>query len=121
MDGPLRPPGYCPRPLHLALVFSDLLGRIPPLMLTPAWLALAAIACWPWSALRLPVAALSLAFTIADGAGLALLPRLGRSFGPATPPLLALTLGHTALAFLAAFRSQLFFLSPSCFMIGSGE
>ncbi len=99
MNDPLRPPGHHPRPLHLALVSSNLLGRIPPLMLTPAWLALAAIACWPWDALRLPAAALSLAFTIADGAGLALLPRLGRSFGPVTPPLLALTLGHTALAF----------------------
>jgi len=101
MDDPLRPPGYYPRPLHLTLVFSDLLGRIPPLMLTPAWLALAAIACWPWGALRLPAAALSLACTIADGTGLALLPRLERSFGPVTPPLLALTLGRTVLAFAA--------------------
>jgi len=93
-----RPPGYYPRPLHLALVITGLLGRIPPLMLTPAWLALAAIACWPWGAFRLPVVALSLAFTVADGTGLVLLPRLGRSFGPVTPPLLALTLGRTALA-----------------------
>ena len=97
-----RPPGgYYPRPLHLALVLSDLLGRIPPLMLTPAWLALAAIACWPWDALRLPAAALSLACIIADGTGLALLPQQGRSFGPVTPPLLALTLGRTTLAFAA--------------------
>jgi len=94
-----QPPGYHSRPLHLALVFTDLLGRIPPLALTPAWLALAAIACWPWGALRLPVVALSLAFTLADGTGLVLLPRLGRSFGPVTPPLLALTIGRTALAF----------------------
>lgn len=92
-----HPQGYSPHPLHIALILSDLLGRIPPLMLTPAWLALAAIACWPWSDLCLPVAALLLAFAIADGAGLALLPRLGRSFGPVTPPLLALTLGRTAL------------------------
>ncbi len=93
-----RPQGHYPRPLHLALVFSDLLGRIPPLMLTPAWLALAAVACWPWDALRLPIAALSLASTLVDGVGLALLPRLDRSFGPITPPLLALALGHTATA-----------------------
>ena len=69
------------------------------LALTPAWLALAAVACWPWGDLRLPAAALSLAFTLADGIGLALLPRAGRSFGPVTPPLLALTLGHTSLTF----------------------
>ncbi|NIV28190.1 MAG: hypothetical protein GWN58_01390, partial [Anaerolineae bacterium] len=77
------------------------LGRIHPLMLTPAWLALAAIACWPWNTLRPPAAALSLAFTLADGASLALLPRLGRSFGPVTPSLLALTLIRTALTLAA--------------------
>ncbi len=98
MSETYQPPGYYPRPLHLALVLTDLLERIPPLMLTPTWLGLAAIACGPWGALCLPIAALSLAFTIADGTGLALLPRLGRSFGPVTPPLLALTLGRTALA-----------------------
>jgi predicted MPP superfamily phosphohydrolase len=86
--------------LHFALVFTELLGRVSPLMLTPAWLALAAIACWPWGVLRFPVAALSLAFTIADGVGLALLPRLGRSFGPVTPSLLALTLVRVALTFV---------------------
>ncbi|MBL7065743.1 MAG: hypothetical protein ISS49_16315 [Anaerolineae bacterium] len=42
-----RPPGYHPILLHLLLVFTDLLGRISPLALTPAWLALAAVACWP--------------------------------------------------------------------------
>jgi predicted MPP superfamily phosphohydrolase len=95
------PPGYNPHPLHIALLLTDLLGRIHPLMLTPAWLALAAIACWPWGVLRLPVAALSLAFTLVDGVGLALLPRLGRSFGPVTPSLLALVLIRTALALAA--------------------
>jgi hypothetical protein len=95
------PPGYNAPPLHVALVLTGLLARIHPLLLTPAWLALAAIACWPWGALRLPVAALSLTFTLADGVSLALLPRLGRSFGPVTPPLLALVLIRTALAFAA--------------------
>jgi hypothetical protein len=85
------------RPLHIALVLTDLLGRIHPLMLTPAWLALAAIACWPWADLRIPVAGLSLALTLGDGIGLALLPRMGRSFGPVTPPLLALTLVRTCI------------------------
>jgi len=68
MSETYRPPGYYPRPLHLALVLTDLLGRIPPLMLTPTWLGLAAIACGPWGALHLQIAALSLAFTIADWA-----------------------------------------------------
>jgi hypothetical protein len=99
MDESLFPPHYRPRPLHMALVLSELLGRISPLMLAPAWLALAAIAGWPWGELRLPAAALSLAFTLADGASLALLPRLGRSFGPVTPPLLALALTRTGLGF----------------------
>jgi predicted MPP superfamily phosphohydrolase len=84
--------------LHIALVLTDRLGRIAPLTLAPAWLALAAIACWPWGALRISAAALSLAFTLVDGAGLALLPRRGRSFGPVTPPLLALVVMHTAVA-----------------------
>ena len=95
------PQGYNPRPLHFALILTDLLGRIDPLMLTPAWLALAIIACWPWGTLRLPAAAMSLAFTLTDGISLALLPRMGRSFGPVTPPLLALALVRTGLAFVA--------------------
>ena len=97
----LYPPGYRPRGLHFILVFSNLLGQISPLMLTPAWLALIAIACWPWNNLRLPVAALSLTVLIIDGINLALLPKMRRSFGPVTPPLLALTFVRTALTFAA--------------------
>jgi len=96
----LHPPDYRPPALHIVLVTTELLGRIPPLGLMPAWLALAAIACWPWEHLRIPAAALSLFFVILDGAGLALLPRLKRSFGPVTPPLLALTLLRTGIALL---------------------
>jgi predicted MPP superfamily phosphohydrolase len=83
----------------VALVLTDLLGRVPPLLLTPAWLALAATSCWPWGELRPWAGALSLAFTVADGIGLALLPRRGRSYGPVTPPLLGLALVRTSLAF----------------------
>ena len=97
--GAYHPPDYRPRLLHLILVFTELLGRVSPLALTPAWLALAAITCWPWGALRIYVAALSLIVTLVDGLGLALLPRLGRSFGPVTPPLLALALFRAALTF----------------------
>jgi len=98
---PTPEPKYNPGLLHIALVFTGSLGRVSPLALTPAWLALAAIACWPWARARVnlapTVAILSLCFTLADGIGLALLPHAGRSFGPVTPPLLALTLGHTSL------------------------
>ncbi|MGD8997648.1 MAG: hypothetical protein PVH80_06025, partial [Anaerolineae bacterium] len=93
----IHPPDYRPRALHMFLVFSHLLGQVSPLALTPAWLALAAISSWPWSDLRIPVAGLSLALTLADGLGLALLPRMGRSFGPVTPPLLALTVVRTSI------------------------
>jgi predicted MPP superfamily phosphohydrolase len=93
----LHPPDYRPRALHIVLVSSYLLGQVSPLALMPAWLALAAIASWPWADLRIVVAGLSVALTLLDGIGLALLPRLGRSFGPVTPPLLALTLVRTSL------------------------
>jgi len=95
------PSGYRPNAIHTALVLAGLLGRIQPLALTPAWLALAAIASWPWNGLRVPVGVMSLAFILTDGASLALLPRMGRSFGPVTPPLLALTLIRTAVTFVS--------------------
>ena len=100
MSDILDPPDYRPPALHVALVATDLLGRIPPLLLTPAWLALAAISCWPWADLRVAAAIGSLSLLLVDGGGLALLPRLGRSFGPVTPPLLALTIPRTAITFL---------------------
>lgn len=92
-----QPPGYTPNMIHISLIVTNLLAPISPLALTPTWLALSAIACWPWGDLRIPVAAISLAFTIADGISLALLPRWGRSFGPVTPPLLALAIVRTVL------------------------
>jgi predicted MPP superfamily phosphohydrolase len=95
------PPGYRLHALHVAFILSELLGRIPPLLLTPTWVALAVIAGWPWGAktsFAPAVVVLSLAFTLTDGIGLALLPRRGRSFGPVTPPLLTLAVGRTALA-----------------------
>jgi predicted MPP superfamily phosphohydrolase len=97
----LHPPGYRPRGLHIVLVLSHVLGQVSPLALMPAWLALASIACWPWDDLRIPVAGLSIALTVLDGVGLALLPRMGRSFGRVTPPLLGLTLVRTSLTLAA--------------------
>jgi hypothetical protein len=100
LDEILHPPDYRPRVLHFALVVTELLARVPPLMLLPAWLALAAITCWPWGDLRILAAGMSLALVLLDGVGLALLPRLGRSFGAVTPPLLALTLVRGCLTFV---------------------
>lgn len=94
-----NPPGYTSRPLHIALLLTDLLGRVHPLILTPVWLALAAGAGWAWSRVDLAptVAIVSLAFTIADMASLMLLPHLKRSYGPPTPPQLGLAVVRTIL------------------------
>jgi predicted MPP superfamily phosphohydrolase len=94
-----NPPDYRSRPLHIALLLSDLLGRIHPLALTPAWVALATAVGWAWARtnLALTVVIVSLAFTAADAASLMLLPRLGRSYGPPTPPLLGLAVVRTSL------------------------
>jgi predicted MPP superfamily phosphohydrolase len=95
-----NPPGYTSRPLHIALLLTDMLGRVPPLILTPIWLVLAVAAGWMWRArtsFAPTVVIVSLAFTAADTTSLMLLPRLGRSYGPPTPPLLGLTIVRTIL------------------------
>ena len=72
------------------------------MLLIPSRLSLAAISSWPWlrtaAALAFIVAAVALAFIAGDWITLALLPRLGRSFGPVTPPLLGLALVRTGLS-----------------------
>jgi hypothetical protein len=93
------PAGYHARPLHIALLLTDLLGLVPPLILTPIWLVLAVVAGWAWARVALgpTVAIVSLAFILADTVSLMLLPRLGRSYGPPTPPLLGLAIVRTLL------------------------
>lgn len=115
LDDRFHPAGYRPRALHVVLVATGLLGKIPPLLLTPAWLALSAIACWPWGELRVPTAVLSVIFVLVDGVGLALLPRLRRSFGPVTPPLLALTMLRTLVTFAAGVLKATL---PSLIIVG---
>ena len=83
--------------VHRLLVASAALGEIPPLKLLPSWLALIAIACWPWARLRPASATIAALFLLADWAMLTGLPRSGRSWGPVTPPLLGLTLLRTVL------------------------
>lgn len=87
--------------LHLSLLISEILGRIPPLSVAPALAAMAAIGAWPWGqpSLQAAVGLCLAAAILGDGLSLALLPRKGRSFGPVTPPLLALALLRAALAF----------------------
>ncbi len=87
---------------HVVLVVSDILGRIAPLAISPALAAIAAISAWPWRhpALQVAIGLLTLLAISGDGVSLALLPRRGRSYGPATPPLLALALLRAALIFL---------------------
>ena len=86
-----------PNLLHFALIVAGFLGKLSPLLLIPTWFALAVIACWPWQDLRFVIAVSSLAFICADGVSLALLPQAGRSFGPVTPPLLALAIVRTGV------------------------
>ena len=94
---PVQPSGL----LHLALLTSEILGRIPPLSIAPALAGMAAIGAWPWGepSLQAVVGLCLAAAILGDGISLALLPRKGRSFGPVTPPLLALALLRAALAF----------------------
>jgi hypothetical protein len=89
------------RLLHLALLTSEILGRIPPLSIAPALAGMAAIGAWPWGepSLRAAVGLCLAVAILGDGISLALLPRKGRSFGPVTPPLLALAFLRAALAF----------------------
>ncbi|MGQ9466966.1 MAG: metallophosphoesterase [Anaerolineae bacterium] len=99
-----QPPRSSDQPsglLHLALLTSEILGHIPPLSVAPALAAMAAIGAWPWGrpSLQAAVGLCLAAAVLGDGLSLALLPRKGRSFGPVTPPLLAMALLRTALAF----------------------
>lgn len=88
--------------VHNALVLTGTLGQIAPVALFPAWLALAAIASWPWHTLQLAAGLVSTAFLAADWAMLALLPVKQRSWGPVTPSLLSLTLVRTGVSWATA-------------------
>ncbi len=89
--------------VHRALVITGLLGQIHPLQLLPAWVALVAIAAWPWQTLQLAAGLLSAFFWFVDWTMLRLLPVRHRSWGPVTPPLLALTMVRTLLAWGGAW------------------
>ncbi len=89
--------------IHRLLILSEVLSRIPPLSLLPAWLAVPLLAAWPWGAgERLAVLGLTGLLLALDGVSLALLPRARRSWGPVTPPLLGLALVRVGLSWLLA-------------------
>jgi predicted MPP superfamily phosphohydrolase len=89
--------------VHVALVVTGRLGRIPPVVLLPVWLVLVIVSGWPWPSLRWLTFLGSAAFLGVDWAMLSLLPVKERSWGPVTPSLLALTLVRTALSWIAAW------------------
>jgi len=91
--------------VHLALIFTGMLGRIAPLKLLPAWAALTAIAGWPWQTLRLTAIGICAGFVALDWAMLGLLPGKRRSWGPVTPSLLGLTLVRALLFWIGALLS----------------
>ncbi|HIE38884.1 MAG TPA: metallophosphoesterase [Anaerolineales bacterium] len=96
-----HPPDYRPNFVHQAIILAGLLSRVPPLLISPALAGMGAIGAWPWGQPPLQVAAgaLTLLTIVGDGVSLALLPRRGRSYGPITPPLVALAVVRAALTF----------------------
>ncbi|MBN1875243.1 MAG: metallophosphoesterase [Anaerolineae bacterium] len=99
---PDREDGSCSW-VHRALVLTGQLGLIAPGKLLPAWIALVAIASWPWQSLCIPAAVIATLILSAEWTMLALLPLHNRSWGPVTPSLLSLTLIHTILSWLGAY------------------
>lgn len=88
--------------VHRLLIASGQVGRINPVALLPSWIGLVFIAAWPWQALLWPAVGIATVALASDGAMLALLPVTRRSWGPVTPPLLALTLLRTLLSWALA-------------------
>ncbi len=89
--------------VHRLLIWSGLLGEVTPAALIPAWLSLIAIAAWPWRTAQLPAAGIAAFFLAVDWVMLARLPLTHRSWGPVTPPLLALTLLRVGLSWPVAW------------------
>jgi len=89
--------------LHRVFIITGVLGRLSPIALLPAWAASIAVACWPWRASQLFIAGLVALTWASDWVALALLPRYGRSWGPVTPSLLALTALRVFLSWFFAW------------------
>jgi uncharacterized protein len=94
--------------LHTLLKLTEKPGQWPIWLVASILLALAASAGWAWArATAQPfwggaILGVLLLLALADWILLASLPRWGRSFGAAQPPLLAWALLRTTLAWLAA-------------------
>ncbi len=84
------------RPLQGVVDFTGHFDRLPGWAIVATWLLASAVVGLAWESVGLGLA--YGLFALADGVTLALLPRLGRSFGPPQLPLLALTALRLALA-----------------------
>ena len=100
-------PGVATAWFHRLLLFSGQVGRLPAPVLPVFAVAAALLVAAAWgirlesATIGLAVGAAFLAFAAVDWLALALLPRMGRSFGPVAPPFIALTLVRTALTIVA--------------------
>lgn len=98
--------------LHAVFIVTGVVGRLAPAMLLPVWLALIAAAGWPWNGQRLAATVVAAAALATDWLALALLPRRGRSWGPVTPSLLALTVLRAGTSWLLAWTAGRWLPSP---------
>lgn len=89
--------------VHTALIITGRMGMIHPLALLPVFGVLAFAAGWPWRVFGLVPALGGVIFVAVDWAMLGLLPVARRSWGPVTPPLLALAVLRLALSWIVAW------------------
>jgi predicted MPP superfamily phosphohydrolase len=80
--------------VHMAIVSTGKLGKVPTYYLVPVWFVLFLITFRIWQN-SLPILFICLLSLLFDWTVLRLLPVKNRSWGPVTPPLLGLTLLRT--------------------------
>lgn len=88
--------------LHRLFILTGWLSKVTPAQLLPTWAALAFLAAWPWEGRRFLAGVVFLASFFIDWIALALLPVFKRSWGPVSPPLLALAVARAGLSWLIA-------------------
>jgi hypothetical protein len=89
-------------PLHRLFILTGWLSKVTPAQLLPTWAALVLVAAWPWEGQRWLTGTIFLASFLIDWVALALLPVFRRSWGPVSPPLLALAIVRTGFSWLIA-------------------
>ncbi|MBN1260645.1 MAG: metallophosphoesterase family protein [Anaerolineae bacterium] len=83
--------------LHRLFLATLGLSAINPLFLLPLWALFVVGSGWLWDTLWIPASLVTGVFLVIDGMMLGLLPASGRSWGPVSPPLLALTVVRVGL------------------------